>query len=43
MPERPEEAFLSPEGFADAVSFLLHQRRSAWTFELDLRPHVEDW
>ncbi|MGH1341527.1 MAG: SDR family NAD(P)-dependent oxidoreductase [Nannocystales bacterium] len=43
MPERPTEAFLSPDGFAGAVSFLLGQPRSAWTFELDLRPHVEAW
>lgn len=43
MPDMPQEAFVSPEGFADAVSFLLHQRRGAWTFELDVRPHVENW
>ena len=43
MPDTPQEAFVSPEGFADAMSFLLHQRRSAWTFELDIRPHVEGW
>lgn len=43
MPDTPEEAFVSPEGYADAMSFLLHQRRSAWTFELDIRPHVENW
>lgn len=43
LPDRPAESFLSPEGYADAVAFLLNQRRGAWTFELDLRPHVEDW
>jgi len=43
MPDTPQEAFVSPEGYADAVSFLLQQRRGAWTFELDIRPHVEDW
>jgi len=43
MRDTPQEAFVSPEGFADAVSFLLHQRRGAWTFELDIRPHVENW
>ena len=43
MPDTPVEAFVSPEGYADAVSFLLNQRRSAWTFELDIRPHVENW
>lgn len=43
MPDTPDEAFVSPDGFADAVSFLLGQRRGAWTFELDLRPHIENW
>jgi NAD(P)-dependent dehydrogenase (short-subunit alcohol dehydrogenase family) len=43
LPDMPEEAFLSPAGYADAMSFLLHQRRGAWTFELDIRPHLEDW
>ena len=43
MPETPDEAFLSPKGYGDAVSFLVGQRRSAWTFELDIRPHVEEW
>jgi len=43
MPDRADETFLSPDGFADTVSFLLGQARSAWTFELDLRPHVEAW
>lgn len=43
MPDTPAEAFVSPDGYADAVAFLLGQRRSAWTFELDIRPHVENW
>lgn len=43
MPDRSAETFLSPAGFADAVAFLLRQSRAAWTFELDLRPHVEPW
>jgi len=43
MPDTPQDAFVSPEGYADAMSFLLRQRRSAWTFELDIRPHVENW
>lgn len=43
QPERPAEDFISPEGYAHAVSFLLGQPRSAWTFELDIRPHVESW
>jgi NAD(P)-dependent dehydrogenase (short-subunit alcohol dehydrogenase family) len=43
MPDTPQEAFVCPEGYADAMSFLLNQRRGAWSFELDIRPHVENW
>lgn len=43
FPERPTEAYVSPAGYADAVAFLVGQQRGAWTFELDIRPHLEDW
>lgn len=43
MPDRGPETLVSPEGYADAVWFLCNQDRRAWTFELDIRPHVEDW
>lgn len=43
MPDRDPATFLSPDGYAHAVSFLVSQPRSAWTFELDLRPHLESW
>jgi hypothetical protein len=43
MGKKPEESFLEPEQLAEAVHFLAHQERSAWTFELDLRPFGERW
>ena len=43
FPDRPDEAFIQPSGIADAVHHLVHQERSAWTFELDLRPFGESW
>lgn len=43
MPDAPDEAFLRAEDIADAVWFLSQQHRSAWTFELDLRPFSERW
>jgi len=43
FPDRPDEAFIRPAGIADAVHHLVHQERSAWTFELDLRPFGESW
>ena len=42
-PDRPDEFFIRPAGIADAVHHLVHQERSAWTFELDLRPFGESW
>jgi len=43
MKDAPDEKFLKPAHIAESVHFLAHQERSAWTFELDLRPHVESW
>ena len=43
MPDRDPASFVSPDGYAEAVSFLVRQPRGAWTFELDIRPHLEDW
>ena len=41
--DRPDEFFIRPDGIADAVHHLVTQERSAWTFELDLRPYGENW
>jgi NAD(P)-dependent dehydrogenase (short-subunit alcohol dehydrogenase family) len=43
MPDAPDDFFIAPSGIADAVHHLVHQERSAWTFELDLRPFGESW
>ncbi len=43
MADKPDEFFLKPAEIAEAVHFLAHQGRSAWTFELDLRPFGERW
>ncbi|MFB6310894.1 MAG: SDR family NAD(P)-dependent oxidoreductase [Salinirussus sp.] len=41
--DRDEETFLDPDAIADAYWDLVTQDRSAWTLELDLRPHVEEF
>jgi NAD(P)-dependent dehydrogenase (short-subunit alcohol dehydrogenase family) len=41
--DRPDDFFIQPSGIAEAVHHLVHQERSAWTFELDLRPFGESW
>ncbi len=43
MPDRPDEKFLAPASIADTFFYLAHQEKSAWTFELDVRPFGESW
>ena len=43
MTDRPDEFFLKPDAIAESVYNLTEQHRSAWSFEIDLRPHVEKW
>lgn len=43
MPDRPDDFFIRPDGIADMVDHLVHQERSAWSFEVDLRPFGEKW
>ena len=43
MPDKPDDYFLKPDDIAESVLFLTRQPRSAWTFELDLRPFGEKW
>lgn len=40
---RDESAFLDPDAIAESYWHLVEQNRSAWTLELDLRPHVEEF
>ncbi len=39
--DRPDDFFLKPDEIAESVYHLVEQDRSAWTFELDLRPFGE--
>ncbi len=34
---------LDPDDIASTAHYLTQQNKSAWTFELDLRPHLENW
>ena len=43
FPDRPDEYFAQPDAIAATVYFLTQQPRSAWTFEVDLRPFGEVW
>jgi aminotransferase len=41
MGDRDEAEYLDPDAIAESYWHLVEQDRSAWTLELDLRPHVE--
>lgn len=43
VPDAPDSFFARPDDIAESVFFLARQPRSAWTFELDLRPFGESW
>lgn len=40
---KPDEFFMQPNAIAEAALMLVGQDRSAWTFEMDLRPFGETW
>ena len=41
--DRPDDFFTKPAAIADTVWFLAHQDRSAWSFEVEVRPFGETW
>jgi NAD(P)-dependent dehydrogenase (short-subunit alcohol dehydrogenase family) len=41
--DKPDEFFCKPAAIAETVFHLVHQDRSAWSFEVDLRPFGEKW
>ena len=41
--ERPEDGLLQPEDIAETYWAIHNQKRSAWTFETDVRPWIEPW
>lgn len=43
FPDRPDAFFVRPDDVAATAAFLVHQPRSAWTFELEARPFGETW
>ena len=41
--ERPMDGLLQPDDIAETYWAIHNQKRSAWTFETDVRPWVEPW
>lgn len=42
-PDKPEEFFIKPVDIADEVFHVTHQPRSAWSFDVEIRPFGEKW
>ena len=42
-PDEPDEFFIKPACIAETALMLAQQDKSAWTFELDIRPFGEKW
>lgn len=40
---KPDEFFMAPDRIAETLLALVRYDRSAWTFEIDLRPFGEEW
>jgi len=43
MPDRPDSFFCQPSEIADEAWHIVHQPRSAWTFDVMIRPDAENW
>jgi NAD(P)-dependent dehydrogenase (short-subunit alcohol dehydrogenase family) len=41
--DKPDEFFITPAAIADSVWHVAHQDRSAWSFDVELRPFGENW
>ena len=43
FPDAPNEFFITPAAIADEVWHVVHQDRSAWSFNVEVRPFHEPW
>jgi NAD(P)-dependent dehydrogenase (short-subunit alcohol dehydrogenase family) len=43
MPDKPDDFFIQPDDIADTVFGITQQKRSAWAFEVEVRPFGETW
>jgi NADP-dependent 3-hydroxy acid dehydrogenase YdfG len=43
MPDKPDDFFLKPDDMAASALWLSQQPRSAWSFEIEVRPFGEKW
>ena len=43
FPDIPDERFARPDDIAETVYQVAHQPRSAWSFNVEVRPYTEPW
>lgn len=43
LPDKPDDFFLQPADIAETVWHVTRQPRSAWSFEVEVRPFKESW
>jgi len=43
QPDKPDEFFCKPDDIAGEVWHVVHQPRSAWSFNVEIRPFGESW
>ena len=42
-PNKPDDFFAKPSAIADTIYHVAHQDRSAWSFNVEVRPYHEQW
>jgi NAD(P)-dependent dehydrogenase (short-subunit alcohol dehydrogenase family) len=43
LPDKPDDFFAKPSAIADVAFSIAHQDRSAWAFDVVVRPYCEPW
>ena len=43
FPDIPDERFAKPDDIAETVYQVAHQPKSAWSFNVEVRPYTEPW
>jgi NAD(P)-dependent dehydrogenase (short-subunit alcohol dehydrogenase family) len=43
FPDAPDDFFITPAAIADEIWHVVHQDRSAWSFNVEVRPFRESW
>ena len=42
-PDKPDDFFCEPDAIAEEIFHVAHQERSAWSFDVEIRPNIENW